>query len=98
MNYGHKNKLINNKLIHPQKVIKSYIGMYPQKFRNRINKNKKKIFFLSCGSLINVKNPLTIIDMLINFAKYNKNIEVNYTCIGQGYLEKNKKKYQKILI
>lgn len=92
LNYGHKNKLIKNKLIHPQKIIKSYIGMYPRNFKNKINKNKKKIFFLSCGSLIDVKDPLSIVEMLLNFAKYNKDIEVNYTCIGQGYLENKIKK------
>ena len=87
LNEGQKRKLLTEKLINEKKIIKSYLGVYPQNSLSNLNRNKNEIFFLSCGSLIEVKNTLTIIKFISNFAKQNRQINIHYTCIGNGHLK-----------
>ena len=87
LNYGQQQKLLKEKLIKKHKIIKCYQGIPVQSFNSRINKDKSKITFLSCGSLIPVKNTRQIITFLSYFSKKNENIQVFYICIGKGNLE-----------
>jgi glycosyltransferase involved in cell wall biosynthesis len=87
LNYGQQQKLLNEKLIKKHKIIKCYQGMPVQTSGSIINKDKSKITFLSCGSLIHVKNTKQIIEFLSYFSKKERNIEIFYICIGKGNLE-----------
>ena len=87
LNYGQQQKLLKEKLIKKHKIIKCYQGMPVQISDSIINKDKSKITFLSCGSLIHVKNTKQIIEFLSYFSRKERNIQVFYICIGKGNLE-----------
>ena len=88
LNERQKEILLNGKFINSDKIIKSYLGAHPQNFCNISKNNKEEISFVSCGSLIEVKNPIKIADLIISFAKAFPKIKVKYTCIGEGKYQK----------
>ena len=83
LNEGQINKLKEEKLISQKKVIKCYMGIEPQEILIDNNKSKK-IHFVSCGSLIHIKNTIQILKFIELTSNNLNNYEISYTCIGKG--------------
>ena len=83
LNEGQATKLIKEKLINQDRIIKCYQGIETQ---NEITEKKlsKEIHFLSCGRLVHVKNTPQIINFIQHVSKFLNNYEIIYTCIGNG--------------
>jgi hypothetical protein len=95
LNDGQKKLLRNKNLIIKNKIHKCYLGTEIQNHYN-VGNSKKEITFLSCGSLIDIKNPLFIANFINKFSDFYKNIKINYISIGTGHLEsKFKEKFIK---
>jgi len=88
LNNEQKEILVKNKLIGIKNIKKNYLGINQNKTKKKNYLNKKKLIFASCGRLVHAKNTIEILNFISTFAKNNKNSNIEYYCIGSGYLKK----------
>ncbi len=77
--------LLDKAILQPKNINISPLGVFKQKFVKR-NIDKRKIYFLSCGNLIEIKNNILMIDFLVRIAKETKK-KVHFTLVGNGKLK-----------
>ncbi len=83
LNDGQKKRLIEEKLIEDQKVIKCYQGIGTQKYYTKPI-NQKKIHLVSCGRFAKVKNTIEIINLVGTLKEFLTEFKILYSCIGEG--------------
>ena len=90
-------KILQSKLTTKNKVCINPLGIYTQDIKNfEFNEKKKVLNFLSCGSLIEIKNNLLMIDFLKHYSTFTSK-KINYYLIGDGKLKNVIKKRLKNL-
>jgi len=81
-----KKKLLKGKFINNEKIIINPLGIHQQNINNNLKKEKNTLIFLSCGSFIDIKNNILILDFIKKFSIKSKK-KVKYYIIGDGILK-----------